>query len=257
MLPPSDSRLEPSIIFEDQWLAALHKPAGWVVNRADSVHEATIQDWLEKRFEASYVVPADSMVSTVFIERSGVAHRLDKDTSGVLLVAKNPSTLAQLMDLFKRRLMTKHYLALVHGKLEPSTGFVRLPMARNPYNRHQFTIDPLGKVAHTEYEVMAFYTKPHAPVHSSFYSLVRLAPKTGRTHQIRVHCKAIGHPLVADALYASKNQLAADLEWCQRHFLHASSLALTHPQTHQPIAFEAPLPEDLVEALAQLTPVAE
>lgn len=241
----------PTIIFEDEWLIALNKPAGWVVNRAESVREATLQDWLETSFPALYAI-AQTQLSKTFIDRSGVAHRLDKETSGVLLVAKNPHALASVMELFKKRLMTKHYTALVHGNVQPSTGFVRLPLARNIYNRSQFSVDPLGKNAHTDYEVVSHYTKPQAEAHNQHYSLLKLAPKTGRTHQIRVHCKYIGHPLVSDALYASKNQLVVDLNWCPRHFLHASNIAFVHPETQQTIRFEAPLPDDLQGALASL-----
>ncbi len=252
MTNPSNNPLPvPTIIFEDEWLIALNKPAGWVVNRAESVREATIQDWLETSFPALYAI-SQTQLNKTFIDRSGVAHRLDKETSGVLLVAKNSRSLASVMALFKKRLMTKHYTALVHGKVQPSKGFVRLPMARNIYNRSQFSVDPLGKTAHTDYVVVSHYTKPQGQAHNQNYSLLKLAPKTGRTHQIRVHCKYIGHPLVSDALYASKNQLVVDLTWCSRHFLHASNLAFVHPETQQMIRFEAPLPDDLQVALAHL-----
>lgn len=244
-------RLPPTIIFEDEWFMAVNKPAGWVVNRAESVHDATIQDWLETAYAPRYNVSPDQSNKT-FLDRSGIAHRLDKDTSGVLLVAKNPHTLAKAMDLFKRRLMKKQYIALVHGFVEPQKGFVRLPMARNIYNRAQFSIDPLGKTAHTDYSVSAYYQKPDLTEHHSKYSLVSLAPKTGRTHQIRVHCKYIGHPLVADALYASKNQLPIDLTWCPRHFLHAGRLTFVHPETNVEVTYESPLPDDLTIALSKL-----
>jgi 23S rRNA pseudouridine1911/1915/1917 synthase len=244
-------RLSPSIIFEDEWFMAVNKPAGWVVNRAESVHDRTIQDWLETTYPSLYNLSPNGSNKT-FLDRSGIAHRLDKETSGVLLVAKNPDSLAKAMDLFKRRLMTKQYMALAHGFVEPQKGFVRLPMARNIYNRAQFSIDPLGKSAHTDYHVSAYYTKPDAPEHFAKYSLLSLAPKTGRTHQIRVHCKYIGHPLVADALYTSKNQLPLDLAWCPRHFLHAGSLTFVHPETQVKVTFESPLPNDLVTALATL-----
>lgn len=241
----------PTIIYEDEWLLVLNKPAGWVVNRAESVHETTIQDWLETQYEFLYNLSLDQHTKT-FLDRSGIAHRLDKDTSGVLLAAKNPNTLTKVMDLFKKRRMTKHYVALVHGNVSPSAGFVRLPMARNIYNRHQFTVDPLGKTAHTDYLVMSGYAKPNAATHHNHYSLLQLAPKTGRTHQIRVHSKYIGHPLVSDALYTSKNQLAIDLTWCPRHFLHAATLAFVHPETERHVLFEAPLPDDLHLALKHL-----
>jgi 23S rRNA pseudouridine1911/1915/1917 synthase len=247
-------RLPPTIIFEDAWFMAVNKPAGWVVNRAESVRDVTIQDWLETQFAPLYSLP-QSLANKTFLDRSGIAHRLDKDTSGVLLVAKNPQSLAKAMDLFKRRKMTKQYTALVHGKVEPKKGFVRLPMARNIYNRAQFSIDPLGKTAHTDYILVAYYLKPDLDQHNSNYSLLSLAPKTGRTHQIRVHCKYIGHPLVADALYTSKNQLPIDLTWCPRHFLHAGKLAFVHPETNQEVSFDAPLPEDLLTSLAKLVEV--
>lgn len=232
--------LEPKIIYQEAGVIVIDKPAGWVVNRADSVEEgSTIQDWADHRFKIQ-----DSRYKNdpVFSKRSGIAHRIDKETSGILVIALDPETLSHLMNQFKSRTIQKNYWALVHGKVEPNEGGWRLPIGRSRFNRTEFRIDPFGKVSETEYKVIKIYPGD--------YTFLELYPKTGRTHQLRVHCRHMKHPIVADDKYASVKQLANDSRWCQRLFLHAHQIEFDHPTLKQRIKVEAALPLDLKEALA-------
>lgn len=237
----------PEIIFEDEWLLVVMKPAGLVVNRADSVAEETLQDWIENNIRITkYEARSTTEEDKIFQQRSGIAHRLDKETSGVMVIGKTPESLANLMAQFKARETKKEYLALVHGRVEPKENIINLPLGRSLFNRHKFRVDLWGKSALTGYRVEQYFPD---------YSLVRLFPKTGRTHQIRVHMAHIGYPLVGDEVYCGRKRADKDRLWCTRHFLHAAKLELTHPQTHQIVQFEAPLPHDLQEALDAITRV--
>jgi len=244
----------PEIIFEDEWLLVVMKPAGLVVNRADSVAEETLQDWTQEylKITNSQIHKSTNQIQItndkeqVFVQRSGIAHRLDKETSGVMVIGKTPESLANLMAQFKARETKKEYLALVHGRVEPKENIINLPLGRSLFNRHKFRVDLWGKSALTGYRVEQYFPD---------YSLVRLFPKTGRTHQIRVHMAHIGYPLVGDEVYCGRKRADKDRLWCTRHFLHAAKLDLTHPQTHQIVQFEAPLPHDLQEALDAITRV--
>lgn len=214
------------VAYTDQRLMVLDKPAGVVVNRAENVFEPTIQDYVESRYPALFARLQDDESGTplreTFKKRSGIAHRLDKETSGVLVVAKDPVSLGVMMAKFKQRLVKKSYLALVHGKLEAPRGSIGLPIKRSRVDRQQFTVDPEGKEAISWYRVVREYRDPEGRV----YSLVKVWPKTGRTHQIRVHLKAIGHPLVGDTVYASRKQYHLDRQSLDRHFLHADQLTV-------------------------------
>jgi len=231
------------IIFEDSALVVLSKQAGVVVNRAESVTGATVQDWVEQRYPKIFSVK-DRMnleeSAGEFLQRSGVCHRLDKDTSGVLVVAKSASYLADVMQQFARRRVNKSYLALVHGRLEPKRGNIRLPIKRMALRRKLFGVDVDGKMAETEYEVVNYFYRQ-----TEHLSLIRLTPKTGRTHQIRVHMRFLGHPLAGDELYLSKQSKSRDRNWCPRHFLHAEALELEHPMSRKRLCFKAKLPNDL------------
>lgn len=240
------------VLYEDEQVLVVSKPAGVVCNRAESVVGDTIQDWAER-----YIgILGDNDDSEGFVQkkeqvfrsRSGLAHRLDKDTSGALLLAKTPEALHELMRQFKERSVEKEYLALVHGMLEPAEGFVRLPIARSEHDRHQFSVQPFGKLAETDYLVDENYSQQ-----GEAYSMVRLFPKTGRTHQIRVHMKHLGHPLVGDELYLGDRWLAQDRKWCPRHFLHAEKITFEHPTTRSRLSVLAPLHDDLETALQWVT----
>lgn len=288
------------ILYEDDDLLVINKPPFVVVNRSQTQSERTIQDWMEERLKGEGLWPGKvgkSLVNEeesklilgdpleVFTERVGVVHRLDKETSGVLLLAKNPEALIACMAQFKQRQTQKTYVALVHGKLQPSNGEINLPIGRNPRMRLQFAVVESGKESVTHYKVSGYY--PHidiqriikeqkqteekfnelqqkavsgmskkfsraAKIYQGF-TLVELEPKTGRTHQIRVHLAHLKHPIVGDKLYSGIKRRLVDQYWCYRNFLHAKKLKIIHPRIKGEIEFEAPLSEDLQKALSFLS----
>lgn len=240
---------EPQIIFEDEALLVIAKPPGLVVNRAETVGEQTLQDWVE-RTSINFQFSIFNEIEKTFVQRSGIAHRLDKETSGVMVIGKTPASLANLMQQFKARETRKEYQALVHGTVEPRENVINLPIGRNPYNRHRFQVDVFGKPAVTRYQVEQ-YLKVEA--YQDGFTLLRLFPKTGRTHQIRVHLSHLGYPLVGDEVYGGRKRTERDRQWCPRHFLHAAALELSHPVSGERMKFEAPLPEDLNQALQYVT----
>lgn len=241
-----------SILFEDDDLLVINKPPGIVVNNATTVQGHTVQDWAyahlgltppavphKTQWDQSGEVIRD--VEAEFASRAGIVHRIDKETSGCLLIAKTPALFDALQKQFKERQIHKTYLALVHGDLVPLQGEIRAPVGRLPWSREQFGIVPGGKEAVTSYTVVKKGTSPdREPI-----SLVELAPQTGRTHQIRVHLKYIHHPIVGDYLYAGRKTARADRLWAPRVMLHAWKLAFVHPGTAASLAFEAPMPEDM------------
>ena len=230
----------PKVIFEDNWVLVIDKPSGLVVNRAESVKGKTLQDWVEERVKLEG--------SEVFLKRSGVVHRLDKDTSGVMVLAKNEKAFVGLQRQFKERKVKKKYLALVHGVLEPKVGDIKLPLGRKPSDRKKFGVRIRGKMAKTEYLRKEIYRKGEKR-----YSLVELKPETGRTHQLRVHLKHLGYPIAGDVIYLSKKRLKQDQEWCSRLFLEAKSLSFIHPKTGKREEYEVELAKDLKESLGKLT----
>lgn len=223
-------KLVPQIVFTDSAFLVLDKPAGLVVQRAKTVQGKTLQDWLEKR--------------GVFGRRNGLVHRLDKETSGLLVVAKNPKALANLQTQFKKRQVFKKYLALVRGRIRPSQGVIRAALARRPASQRKFGVFLGGRPAETNYRVYQNYTYNLKP-----FTLLELTPITGRTHQIRVHLKYLGHPIVADVQYAGRKTARADRRWCPRLFLHASRLSFRHPETKKRLSFFSPLPLQLKNVL--------
>lgn len=239
----------PTIVFQDDHLLVINKPAGLVVNRADSVAEPTLQDWIEKNF--------DYPISHDYDHRNGIVHRLDKDTSGILLLAKTIDAQNSLQSQFKSRTIKKSYTALVHGRLSPRNGFISLPLGRSTFDRKSFTVDVEGKLTKTSYEVERYYTKlSDAKLQSNSYqgfTLVSLFPQTGRTHQLRVVLKHLGHPIVGDSKYTGKKRSKADTTWCHRQFLHAAFIQFTHPISQQTLQFKAPLAKDLKNALTLLS----
>lgn len=226
--------MELPILFEDDYLLAIDKPPGVVVNRADSVKGETVQDWMEKKC-TMYNVQC-TIENKDFRDRAGIVHRIDKETSGILLIAKTPQAFAELQRQFKERLVKKTYLAVVHGKLVPETGEIRAPVGRLPWNRERFGIVPGGKEAVTKYKVYK---------NNKDYTVVELYPETGRTHQIRVHLKYINHPIVGDYLYAGRKISRDDRKFAPRVMLHAKNITVIHPGTGKPLALEAPIPDDM------------
>lgn len=218
-------------LFEDNALLVVHKPAGLVVNRSQTQKQPTLQDYLMDYFNLNNQGIGD---------RAGIVHRLDKETSGVLVIAKTNFAFESLQQQFKKRTVDKIYTVLIHGLLKEKEGKIEEPIARNPYNRTKFGVFAFGRPSLTFYKVKELFNK---------HSLVKAFPKTGRTHQIRVHFKYINHPVVGDALYAGRKTARSDRRWCPRQFLHASHLEFTHPETAKRVKFEDPLPNDLVQAL--------
>ncbi len=216
------------IIYEDQDLLAINKPSGITVNKAETTRgKKTIEDWL----------PSSDL------PRRGIVHRIDKDTSGILLIAKNSAALTNLQQQFKNRSVKKTYFALVHGFVQPRSGSIRVPIRRDRYNRKKFGVDINGKPAQTEYRTVRNYKG---------FTLLEIFPKTGRTHQIRVHFKHIGHPLVSDRIYGGGKTFKKDLYWCPRLFLHSSRIEFYQPVTNQLISLKTDLPNVLKTALEKI-----
>jgi len=230
----------PQVVYEDGFLVVINKPAGWIVNSVDTT---TSQPVLEEWIKSNFKFPIFKFPEL----RHGIVHRLDKPTSGVLLVAKTENAFAYLQSQFKERKTMKEYLALVHGKLDPQEGNVKVPVGRLPWNRERFGVLPGGRGSETDYSVINYYED-----NSEKYSLVSFKPKTGRTHQIRIHAKYLRHPIVADTFYAGRKTARKDLKWCDRLFLHAHKISILHPDTHELVTYEAPLAEDLQKALSVL-----
>jgi len=221
------------ILYEDPSLLVINKPPGIVVNRALSVKGETVQDWVEKTY-------------SIFIgDRAGIVHRIDKETSGILLIAKTESAFIELQRQFKEHVIQKTYIAIVHGRLVPEEGEVNAPVARLPWNRERFGIVPGGKESVTKYKVLgAVPGSVEGPL-----TYVELYPQSGRTHQIRVHMKYINHAILGDYLYAGRKTARADRLWAPRVMLHAWKLTCTHPESQEVIAFEAPIPDDMSEII--------
>jgi 23S rRNA pseudouridine1911/1915/1917 synthase len=224
--------MDVKIIFEDESLLVVDKPWGITVNNAETTkNQETIQDWLNSKFQ----IPNSQ---TEFYEKSGIVHRLDKDTSGVLVIAKTPESYSKLKLPFQNRETIKKYYALVHGAVEPPSGTVNVPIGRNPFNRTRFGVFPGGREAETIYKAIQICR--HTGMQ---FTLLEVQPKTGRTHQIRVHMKYINHPIVSDPIYGGRKQIREDLKFCPRLFLHAASLTILGK------TYESPLPADLQNVL--------
>lgn len=231
--------MEPKIIFEDDSLFVIDKPAGWIVNEAATTkNQPVLQTWL-RQFNYALTDNEES--------RHGIVHRLDKETSGVMIVAKDKDSFDKLQAEFKAREVQKTYIALVHGKLEPQEGEINVPVGRLPWRRDRFGVVAGGRNSQTFYKVKEFF-----PGNNAGHTLVEFFPKTGRTHQIRIHCKYIGHAIVADEFYAGRKTARNDRKWCPRLFLHAASIKFIHPVSGQPVEFSSNMPEDLKEVLDKI-----
>jgi 23S rRNA pseudouridine1911/1915/1917 synthase len=169
--------------------------------------------------------------------RPGIVHRLDKDTSGLIIIAKNGPAHMKLAEQFKDRTIKKAYQALVHGHLTPEEGVIEARIGRDPRDRKKMAVVSRGREAQTEYKVLQYIEN---------YTLLEIRPKTGRTHQIRVHLSAIGFPIVGDSVYGAKSPYLA------RQFLHALRLRFRLPSTGEYREFESPLPADLAQTLQKL-----
>ena len=236
------------IVYEDDDILIVDKPAWMTVNRAETTrNEVTVQDWMEEKLG----IKSDELESGSgddFYHRGGVVHRLDKETSGVLILAKTPAAFVELQRQFKERIVKKVYVALVHGKLVPMEGEIRVPVGRLPWNRKQFGIVAGGREAVTFYRVKDYFRGKGGKL----LTLVELNPVTGRTHQIRVHLKYIGYPIFADFLYAGRKTARDDRKVLGRVFLHAGRISFIHPRTGGEVSFESPLTGELEGVLEKL-----
>ena len=225
--------MKPTIIFEDESILVLDKPSGWITNDASTTTtQPVLQTWLRENFKYPLIGDRE--------RRDGIVHRLDKETSGLLLVAKTPKAFENLQSQFKERKVKKTYVALVHGRVKLDSGEISAPVGRLPWRRERFGVLPGGREAVTGYKVIRYYDTKRGN-----YSLVELFPKTGRTHQIRIHLKFIGHPIVGDYFYAGRKTAREDRTWCPRLFLHAGKISFFHPVTGKEVKFESELPKDL------------
>ncbi len=232
------------ILYEDEHLLVVNKPPGIVVNRADSVKGETVQDWAAKKLSVFSHQSSANVEDKDFYDRAGIVHRIDKETSGILLIAKTPDTFRALQDQFKERTVKKTYIAIVHGNLVPPEGEIRAPVGRLPWNRERFGIVPGGKESATRYKVIGHQVSVIGK-NKEDVSVVELYPETGRTHQIRVHMKYINHPIVGDYLYAGRKTSRDDRVWAPRVMLHAWKIVCQHPVTMRELAIEAPIPDDM------------
>ncbi len=234
------------IIFEDNYLLVIDKPAGLVVNKAESVKEETLQEWAEKKFKVqSSEFKVDK--NGDFYKRAGIVHRLDKETSGLLIIAKTPGSFEFLQAQFKDRTVAKKYITLAHGKL-PREGEINATVGRLPWNRERFGVLLGGREAVTFFRLLKLYKSQG----DEYFSLLEVTPQTGRTHQIRIHLKYIGHPVVSDAFYGGRKVYRRDKQFCPRLFLHATYLKIRHPKSNEWLEFRDHLPKDLEEVLLKL-----
>ena len=234
-LPPSEvaeleaERIPFAIIYQDEDIIVVDKPAGLTVHPAPGHPSGTLVNALLT------LVP--ELAASRDNIRPGIVHRLDKDTSGLLVVARNERARTDLTRQLKERQVRKTYLALVQGVPQPAQGTIEAPIGRHPRNRKKMAVVAGGREAETKYRVREALDR---------FALLEVEPVTGRTHQIRVHLAAIGHPVVGDAVYGKRSPMV------ERQFLHAWRLAFDLPSSGRVVEFESPLPPDLRTALEKV-----
>ncbi len=240
------------ILYEDEDLLVLDKPSFLTVNKSDTtVGEMTVQDWVEEKF--SFIKLSTTDKESDFYKRAGIVHRIDKETSGILIVAKSPVAFQNLQSQFKTRKVKKTYVALVHGKVIPASGEISVPVGRLPWNRKMFGIVAGGREAVTKYKVLSVKYLLSGKVKEPL-TLLELSPETGRTHQIRVHLKYFNHPIFSDFLYGGRKVSRQDRKLLPRVFLHAAKISFFNPKTNELISFESKLPVELNNFLEFLIP---
>jgi 23S rRNA pseudouridine1911/1915/1917 synthase len=225
-----------NVVYEDVHLLVVDKPAGLVVHPGSGNPRGTLQNALLRHAPQTAGVP-----------RSGIVHRLDKDTSGLLVVAKTLPAQVALVRQLQARTVRREYLALVHGEVQHD-GEVEAAIGRHPVSRTRMAVVPAGRPARTHYRALERFTG---------LTLLRLALETGRTHQIRVHMQSIGHPLVGDPVYGQRCVSAscpAPAVAFSRQALHAATLGLVHPDSGANLRWTAPLPADMELLIAALRP---
>ena len=248
--PPPDVVAEEiplDVRYEDEQLLVVNKPAGMVTHPAYGNYTGTLVNALLHH--------CASLSTANDVTRPGIVHRLDKDTSGLMVVAKTDAAHAHLARQFARRTITREYQAIVWGILEPRSGIIDANLGRSKSDRKKMAVIEGGKTAVTEYEVLERFP---------YLSLIRLRLRTGRTHQIRVHLAHIQHPVFGDPTYngrrilygpgtpRQKIEVQALLEIIHRQALHARTIGFVHPATGQELAFSSPLPADMEEVLGTL-----
>lgn len=229
----------PRIIYEDNYIFVLDKPTGWITDSANTTKsQPVIQKWITDNFK---------FVINNLEFRNGIVHRLDKETSGLLLIAKTKKAFESLQKQFKVRVVHKTYIALTHGKVKPARGTINEPVGRLPWRRDRFGVLLEGRGAITHYRTISNFQFSNQE-----FSLLELKPETGRTHQIRIHLKHLGYPIVADQFYAGRKTARHDRKWCPRLFLHAAEISFIHPKTNKKMYLKINLPNDLKIALERL-----
>ncbi len=257
---PQPEAIQLNVLYEDDDVIAINKPAGMVVHPAAGNRSGTLVNAMLAYSPTISDVGDDA--------RPGIVHRLDKETSGVLLVAKTDAAYRALQAQFKARTIKKTYVALCVGRVEPDRGLINKPIARDPSNRQRMAVVSGGREALTEYAVQEVFkvtgnrlqvagsqqpaNLQPANLQPATYSFVRIYPQTGRTHQIRVHFASIGFPLVGDALYGATRNNALSKTLTPRHMLHASELSFEQPSSRKAIKLYAPIPEDMARVIAEL-----
>lgn len=227
--PPLAEEVPLDIVYEDSDLLVVNKPAGLIVHPTPGRTAHTLVNAIVARCPELVGMGQD---------RPGIVHRLDKNTSGLMVVAKNEVAHQKLMAQFKARSVAKRYLALVAGHLSPDRGIIEAPIGRNLRHRKRMAVVSGGREARTQYRVVSYLDN---------YTLLEVTPETGRTHQIRVHLAAIGHPVVGDEVYGVRAPFIG------RQFLHAQHLGFRLPSTGEYVEFSSRLPPDLERALQLLS----
>ena len=220
-----DPAVDLHVVYEDEWLAVIDKPAGLVVHPAPGHPDGTMADGLRQRGDTWSVIGGE--------ERPGIVHRLDRFTSGLLVAAKTEQAHRALSAQLEDRSLGRNYWVLVHGRITEDTGEIDAPIARDPRNRQRMAIVDDGRQAITDFRVLERCVDT---------TVLDVSLRTGRTHQIRVHCKYIGRPVVGDPIYGPDSE-------AQRPALHAWKIRFIHPGDGRERSFESPLPDDLIALL--------
>ena len=247
--------------FEDDYLAVVDKPAGIIVHEGAG-HDADLEqreqgsvlltDWIKT--ERPEIVTAFANDPDPLYFRPGIVHRLDKDTSGLLIIAKTPEVRTELQELFKAREVTKEYVTLVLGRPNPEEGTIETFIARNPHHRREMAVSFTGKGKEARTDYTTLQTWPYRyKGQNILISLVQIALHSGRMHQIRVHMKYKGWPVIGDQTYQTKPSRNISKELgIERQFLHAKKLAFTHPVTGERVEVVGELPNDLQAVLGKI-----
>jgi len=232
--------IKPTIIYQDDFLAVIDKPSGLVVNRSETAPVYTLQDFIDQNITLK-VDSGFEEIADDYLGRSGLGHRIDKDTSGLLLVAKDTTTFLKLLAMFKKKTINKEYLVLVHGVIKEANFVINAPIGRNPVDRQKFGIVEGGRDSKTKFEKIKSLV-----IGEDEFTYLKAYPVTGRTHQIRVHLSALGHPVVGDVTYCSRKKLRATDKLFNRMMLHAHKISFIHPITQRAENFISPVPTEFL-----------